>query len=241
MDWEMKTPPWELAEVGQDAGPNISSMVGLSNFGEQRSEKNCSVDLKLGRLGDFSDQSPNKWKDSSVPVMGSPSASSKRARMPSNGSHMASCLVDGCKSDLSNCREYHRRHKVCEVHAKTPTVMVGGQQQRFCQQCSRYELVYFQKVKSSVFPFWICIFLFPPLSQYYCLFDASRHCFTSFQCFLALSIYSLLLLVVVLMLEFFSKCNIFIVLFLILCSLGFELFRIFMGSRINFDCVFLEF
>lgn len=138
MDWDIKTTPWELAELGQDTEPNISSVVGLSNLGEQRNQANCSVDLKLGGLGDFSDPSSNKWKNSRVPMMASPSGTSKRARMPSSGSQMASCLVDGCKSDLSNCREYHRRHKVCEVHAKTPTVMVGGQQQRFCQQCSRY-------------------------------------------------------------------------------------------------------
>ncbi|RWR74504.1 squamosa promoter-binding-like protein 16 [Cinnamomum micranthum f. kanehirae] len=150
MDWDIKTTPWELAELGQDAEPNISSVVGLSNLGEQRNQANCSVDLKLGGLGDFSDPSSNKWKNSRVPMMGSPSGTSKRARMPSNGSQMASCLVDGCKSDLSNCREYHRRHKVCEVHAKTPTVMVGGQQQRFCQQCSRFHLLMeFDEVKRS--------------------------------------------------------------------------------------------
>uniref|UniRef100_A0A0E0MFM6 SBP-type domain-containing protein n=1 Tax=Oryza punctata TaxID=4537 RepID=A0A0E0MFM6_ORYPU len=37
----------------------------------------------------------------------------------------------------SRCRDYHRRHKVCEAHAKTPVVVVAGQEQRFCQQCSR--------------------------------------------------------------------------------------------------------
>lgn len=47
------------------------------------------------------------------------------------------CLVEGCKADLSKCRDYHKKHKVCEVHSKTPVVMVGGKEQRFCQQCSR--------------------------------------------------------------------------------------------------------
>ncbi|CAL9122248.1 unnamed protein product [Musa textilis] len=60
------------------------------------------------------------------------------------------CSVDGCRSDLSNCREYHRRHKVCELHSKTPAVMVGGVEQRFCQQCSRFHpLVEFDEVKRS--------------------------------------------------------------------------------------------
>lgn len=66
------------------------------------------------------------------------SGASKRARVPSSIGHITSCSVDGCVADLSKCREYHKRHKVCEVHSKTPIVVVGGQEQRFCQQCSRF-------------------------------------------------------------------------------------------------------
>ncbi|KAK9675372.1 hypothetical protein RND81_11G003800 [Saponaria officinalis] len=68
----------------------------------------------------------------------SQAGSSKRARIPSSGSQMVSCLVDGCKADLSKCRDYHRRHKVCEMHSKTSRVTIGGHEQRFCQQCSRF-------------------------------------------------------------------------------------------------------
>ncbi|GAB2220375.1 hypothetical protein Drorol1_Dr00008024 [Drosera rotundifolia] len=65
--------------------------------------------------------------------------SSKRARAPSaGGSQVTSCLVDGCNADLSECRDYYRRHKVCEVHSKSPKVTIRGQPQRFCQQCSRF-------------------------------------------------------------------------------------------------------
>jgi molybdenum cofactor biosynthesis enzyme MoaA len=45
--------------------------------------------------------------------------------------------VEGCTADLSKCRDYHRRHKVCEAHSKTPVVVVAGREMRFCQQCSR--------------------------------------------------------------------------------------------------------
>jgi molybdenum cofactor biosynthesis enzyme MoaA len=48
--------------------------------------------------------------------------------------------VDGCKADLSKCRDYHRRHKVCEVHSKTLVVVVADREMRFCQQCNRYIL-----------------------------------------------------------------------------------------------------
>ncbi|XP_011087112.2 squamosa promoter-binding-like protein 16 [Sesamum indicum] len=63
--------------------------------------------------------------------------SSKRAKAPGNITQVANCLVDGCNADLSLCRDYHRRHKVCETHSKTPKVTIGGREQRFCQQCSR--------------------------------------------------------------------------------------------------------
>lgn len=62
----------------------------------------------------------------------------KRARGPGSGNQVPSCLVDGCTADLSKCRDYHRRHKVCEAHSKTPKVTIRGLEQRFCQQCSRF-------------------------------------------------------------------------------------------------------
>ncbi|KAE8704251.1 Squamosa promoter-binding-like protein 14 [Hibiscus syriacus] len=46
--------------------------------------------------------------------------------------------VDNCKEDLSNAKDYHRRHKVCEIHSKATKALVEKQMQRFCQQCSRF-------------------------------------------------------------------------------------------------------
>lgn len=47
------------------------------------------------------------------------------------------CQVEGCHMALINAKEYHRRHKVCEMHSKAPKAVVLGLEQRFCQQCSR--------------------------------------------------------------------------------------------------------
>lgn len=78
------------------------------------------------------------------------SGSAKRAKAPGNITQVAHCLVDGCNADLSLCRDYHRRHKVCEAHSKTPIVTIGGREQRFCQQCSRFHsLVEFDEGKRS--------------------------------------------------------------------------------------------
>ncbi|RWR87038.1 squamosa promoter-binding-like protein 16 [Cinnamomum micranthum f. kanehirae] len=150
MDWDFKMPSWELPDLERGVNPNIGSVVGLSGLEMQRKKGDCSVDLKLGRLGDFPEGSSHKWKNSKPSPMLQPQGPSKRPRGPSNGANSAMCSVDGCKSDLSNSKDYHRRHKVCEVHAKTPKVLVGGQEQRFCQQCSRFHsLGEFDEVKRS--------------------------------------------------------------------------------------------
>uniref|UniRef100_A0A5B6YN90 Putative squamosa promoter-binding-like protein 16 isoform X1 n=1 Tax=Davidia involucrata TaxID=16924 RepID=A0A5B6YN90_DAVIN len=107
----------------------------------------------LGRLGELGERSVNRIADPKVFVMESSSSSSgslKRAKAPGNIAQAVSCLVDGCNSDLSQCKEYHRRHKVCELHSKTPKVTIAGREQRFCQQCSRFHsLVEFDEGKRS--------------------------------------------------------------------------------------------
>lgn len=67
------------------------------------------------------------------------SRSNKRVRSGSPGSsNYPMCQVDTCREDLSTAKDYHRRHKVCEVHSKATKALVGKQMQRFCQQCSRF-------------------------------------------------------------------------------------------------------
>ncbi|CAN8259275.1 unnamed protein product [Cochlearia groenlandica] len=60
------------------------------------------------------------------------------------------CQVDQCTANLTEAKQYYRRHKVCEVHAKASTATVEGVKQRFCQQCSRFhELPEFDEAKRS--------------------------------------------------------------------------------------------
>lgn len=66
------------------------------------------------------------------------------------GNGMRCCQAEKCTADLSDAKPYHRRHKVCEQHAKAQVVLVGGIRQRFCQQCSRFhELSEFDETKRS--------------------------------------------------------------------------------------------
>jgi hypothetical protein len=61
----------------------------------------------------------------------------KKIRMQGGSSNGPACQVEGCWADLSVAKDYHRRHRVCEMHAKANTAVVGNTVQRFCQQCSR--------------------------------------------------------------------------------------------------------
>lgn len=70
------------------------------------------------------------------------SKNGKRSRgLPASSHHYPMCQVDDCKADLNNAKDYHRRHKVCEMHAKANKALVGRLMQRFCQQCSRFHLL----------------------------------------------------------------------------------------------------
>ncbi|GMH14347.1 hypothetical protein Nepgr_016188 [Nepenthes gracilis] len=60
-----------------------------------------------------------------------------RGGATAGGASPPCCQAEKCVVDLTDAKRYHRRHKVCEFHAKAPVVIVAGRRQRFCQQCSR--------------------------------------------------------------------------------------------------------
>ncbi|RDX63790.1 Squamosa promoter-binding-like protein 1, partial [Mucuna pruriens] len=65
----------------------------------------------------------------------------KKSRVAGSTSNRAVCQVEDCSADLSKAKDYHRRHKVCEMHSKASKALVGNAMQRFCQQCSRFHLL----------------------------------------------------------------------------------------------------
>ncbi|KAL5201793.1 hypothetical protein ABZP36_036147 [Zizania latifolia] len=171
MDWDLKMPvSWDLAELEHSAVPAMtaaaavaapSAASGIAAAAAARgppSRPECSVDLKLGGLGEFGALDARKEppaKGPVVPVSSAAPTAAAAATVPSasplkrprggaagaGAGQCPSCAVDGCKADLSKCRDYHRRHKVCEAHSKTPVVVVSGREMRFCQQCSRFHLL----------------------------------------------------------------------------------------------------
>ncbi|XWS33937.1 hypothetical protein CRYUN_Cryun22dG0125900 [Craigia yunnanensis] len=72
------------------------------------------------------------------------------ASCSAGGVNLLCCQVDECGANLKDAKQYHRRHKVCELHAKAAFVLVKGIRQRFCQQCSRFhEIAEFDGTKRS--------------------------------------------------------------------------------------------
>ncbi|WVZ04752.1 hypothetical protein V8G54_018098 [Vigna mungo] len=98
-------------------------------------------------------------------VTSSSSSSSSSSRKGRGGSVQPAqpprCQVEGCMVDLSDAKAYYSRHKVCGMHSKSPTVIVAGLQQRFCQQCSRsthLSLLLLPETKNSFLFFFLCSF-----------------------------------------------------------------------------------
>ncbi|XP_021718368.1 squamosa promoter-binding-like protein 6 isoform X2 [Chenopodium quinoa] len=130
----------------EPSGEVFSDEIGTDypQFGEESNHQQDFplVDLKLGRLEDGGidkDSEFSKFNAAESSVRLSSPAKKARSSMSSNRS--SNCQVLGCNKDLSSFKSYYKRHKVCDVHTKTPKVIVDGIEKRFCQQCSRFHLL----------------------------------------------------------------------------------------------------
>jgi len=98
-----------------------------------------AIGLKLGKRTYFE---AVKAIPAATPSPSSCVPAAKKQRSAMQGTHMVPrCQVEGCKTELTAAKDYHRRHKVCELHSKSPKVIVNGIEQRFCQQCSRFHIL----------------------------------------------------------------------------------------------------
>ncbi|XP_061360086.1 squamosa promoter-binding-like protein 6 isoform X2 [Gastrolobium bilobum] len=110
----------------------------LSSLVESKSYDSSLIDLKLGRFADCKGASSDQISKEGFTLTSiHPTTLAKRARTSSLPAQAPVCQVYGCNMDLSSSKDYHKRHKVCDVHSKTAKVIVNGIEQRFCQQCSR--------------------------------------------------------------------------------------------------------
>ncbi|CAL1398753.1 unnamed protein product [Linum trigynum] len=96
-------------------------------------EEAGTLSLKLGAHGFLAgEREMGNWEGNS----------GKKTKLNGGGSSSrAVCQVEDCGADLSKAKDYHRRHKVCEMHSKATKALVGNVMQRFCQQCSRFHVL----------------------------------------------------------------------------------------------------
>lgn len=105
---------------------------------EQEEEEEEDDQDGSGGLGFGDDNERKKRAMTTTSAATNTTSSSSKRGSGAGGSTRPCCQADDCNADLTDAKHYHRRHKVCEFHAKSSVVLVGGLQQRFCQQCSRF-------------------------------------------------------------------------------------------------------
>ncbi|KAJ9169318.1 hypothetical protein P3X46_017524 [Hevea brasiliensis] len=114
--------------------------TGTSSLEASVGSGEALLGLKLGKRTYFEDVcAGNNAKTSSFSVIpGSSVSPVKKSKSSGQASPASRCQVEGCNLDLSSAKDYHRKHRVCESHSKSPKVTVAGLERRFCQQCSRF-------------------------------------------------------------------------------------------------------
>ena len=85
-------------------------------------------------------QPPLTWKAKDVfwdgfkcQVLGTPAGQIVRRRQRDG------CQVQGCTNKLQDLKRYYQRHRICEQHMAMDVMEFDGVQQRFCQQCGRFQ------------------------------------------------------------------------------------------------------
>lgn len=121
-----------------------SSSSSSSSSAGKASDSSLNIGLKIGQKVYFKDVSGSSSSAAGGGGGGSalppppPSPAKKGRSAVVQGGQPPRCQVEGCNADLSDAKAYYSRHKVCGMHSKSPTVIVAGLEQRFCQQCSRF-------------------------------------------------------------------------------------------------------
>ncbi|KAJ8747883.1 hypothetical protein K2173_014530 [Erythroxylum novogranatense] len=137
VNWNPNAWDWDSVRfVAKPLDPDVSHL-GTSST-SRREHRNSKHDFPFSHHEDDEALRLNLGRGLNT-VEESPARPKKKVRPGSPGtSSYPMCQVDNCKEDLSTAKDYHRRHKVCEVHSKSSKALVGKQMQRFCQQCSRF-------------------------------------------------------------------------------------------------------
>ncbi|CAM6045328.1 unnamed protein product, partial [Sphagnum compactum] len=156
-EWDSKSWNWDgVMFVAQPAVGRTTELRSRSFFDKETPSPPQNGEKSLIREDNAPEEAESlslKLGGSSYTIVdedGSGARGVKRFRSSSPQSQSPMCQVDNCKADLSKAKDYHRRHKVCEIHSKAVKASVTRLMQRFCQQCSRFHpLAEFDEGKRS--------------------------------------------------------------------------------------------
>ncbi|XP_043687672.1 squamosa promoter-binding-like protein 15 [Telopea speciosissima] len=138
-DWSPKVWDWDSANF--IAKPSEGDALRLGKSVVELGKKKIGDEsvLKKSTSNKYGENLTLKLGGSLYSVDETASRPNKRVQSGSpGGESYPICQVDDWRGDLSNAKDYHHQHKVCELHSKTTKALVGKQMQRFCQQCSRF-------------------------------------------------------------------------------------------------------
>ena len=143
---ELNFAPVKVPDKNTDSGKVDDARTSPSSPVIAISSAEPVLSLKLGKRTYFEDGCGLGQSGKSSAALGTASAATppgpaKKAKAaaaaPTAQQQKSYCQVEGCRTDLSSDKDYHRKHRVCEPHSKAPKVVVAGLERRFCQQCSR--------------------------------------------------------------------------------------------------------
>ncbi|CAK8534583.1 unnamed protein product [Lathyrus sativus] len=130
----------QLFPVDPEIPENVNNLASGEGSRELEKRRRGIFDEGLEMNDDFGSLNLNLGGQV-YPIMEGDEKSGKKTKITVTTSNRAVCQVEDCRADLSNSKDYHRRHKVCDVHSKASKALVGNVMQRFCQQCSRFHVL----------------------------------------------------------------------------------------------------
>jgi hypothetical protein len=165
MDWNAKPPSW-MIELDRENNVGLFDMLGGSGYSgsdlilgsTSRSSKSASIgsssnrDSRTKEYPIESSHAPEHSSVSSEPLL---TLKEYTFRMNVSKVSRNTYLFQGISFHIlvlernvssmvrtyiraTRLKEtYHRKHRVCDIHSRSPKVIVAGLESRFCQQCRR--------------------------------------------------------------------------------------------------------
>ncbi|KAI0489439.1 hypothetical protein KFK09_029282 [Dendrobium nobile] len=131
-------PPLSDAETHADPAPVLLPPAGSSNRVRKRDPRLVCANYLAGRVPCACPELDEKELegDEEEQVFGG----RKRARAGVVNVGVR-CQVPGCEADIKDLKGYHRRHRVCLRCANASSVMLDGEEKRYCQQCGKFHVL----------------------------------------------------------------------------------------------------